>query len=87
MLSEPMAGWIVIGLGIYVGFGALFGLFFVLKGVHRARREQRPSEGRAGRIVICPLRIRHRWMIGAIGLAVGVLLVLGLLARRAADGT
>ncbi len=32
--------------------------------------------------MIRPLRTRHRWMIVAIGLVTGVLMVLGLLARR-----
>ena len=33
--------------------------------------------------MIRPLRIRHRWMIVVIALIAGVLMVLGLLARRA----
>ena len=32
--------------------------------------------------MIRPLRTRHRWMIVAIALATGVLMVLGLLARH-----
>ena len=32
--------------------------------------------------MIRPLRIRHRWMIVTIALVVGILMVLGLLARR-----
>ena len=34
--------------------------------------------------MIRPLRSRHRWMIAGIGLVVGALMVLGLLARRPA---
>lgn len=32
--------------------------------------------------MIRPLRKRHRWMILAVGLVVGVLMVRGILARR-----
>ena len=32
--------------------------------------------------MIRPLRIRHRWMIAGVGLVVGALMILGLLARR-----
>ena len=32
--------------------------------------------------MIRPLRIRHRWMIVALTLVAGVLMVLGILARR-----
>ena len=32
--------------------------------------------------MIRPLRTRHRWMIAGVGLVVGALMVLGLLARR-----
>ena len=32
--------------------------------------------------MIRPLRTRHRWMIAGVGLVVGALMILGLLARR-----